>query len=76
VSRCETCRFWSRYLGNVSWCGRIETLAEQRGKTDLDAAFIANAAGTETRLRTLPTFGCMLHEPREVEPGANGQVLP
>lgn len=64
MSKCETCRSWFRYFGDAGVCDRI------RGEGEADErrpAVIANPAGPETRLRTLPTFGCALHEPREEE---------
>ena len=51
VSACATCRFFG---------------SQQRKELATDAAVVTDGSGYAARLRVLPTFGCTLHEPKEM----------
>lgn len=73
IGRCETCRFWRHEHDDdpidpkrpTGVCTKGATSEwELEDKTTLAAAY--DHEGYGATLRTMPTFGCVMHEPREV----------
>ena len=54
------------------YCARVQHgnggSAYQRETLAKDAAVVTDGSGYAARLRVLPTFGCVLHEPRTTSP--------
>lgn len=66
MQRCETCRFWGwteyREEDGYKQCSAILDHDHTRGSDREIPAYTASYDGSG--LLTLPTFGCVLHDPK------------
>lgn len=76
---CGTCRHWlvrhaptSRGYGE---CQRVQHLGEDEYNSAIEPIWTGDIEGCVATVYTLPTFGCVLHEPAGTDPG-NPAVQP
>lgn len=63
TSTCETCQFWKRGTYQHGECSALHESGQISPDLICDGDYEPDVIGFETR----EDFGCVLHEPREVE---------
>ena len=68
MGRCSTCKHWVKENGNDDVFRECHGIVDSNSTTGKDhAAYTWDYEGYSSGITTRGDFGCVLHEPREVE---------